>query len=118
WSLRNIIEGFSISSRFFEMDSLEVVVDHEQKGLYHLELDPGLRKVNKVDNVPPIGHSSNLFRFKGRLYYKTYMGIYTIGNQPKDIALDSTMTQLIFKENEGPISIIIPDTSGQRLWYF
>ena len=118
WSLRNVIEGFSISSRFFEIDSLDVIVDHEQKGLYHLVLDPELRKVNKIDNMPPLGHSSNLFQFRGQLYYKTYTGIYTLGDQLVDIALHPTMTQMIFKKNESPISIIIPDSSGQRLWYF
>lgn len=118
WSLRNSIAGFSISSRFFEMDSLKVVVGHEQKGLYQLELDPGLREVVTVANIPPLGHSSNLFHFKDQLYYKTFTGIYTIGDQLNNIALDSVMTQMIFKEDEAPISIIIPDPLGERLWYF
>lgn len=118
WSLRNIIEGFTTSSRFFEVDSLEVVVNHEQKGLYHIELDPGLQSVKNVINVEPIGHSSNIFRFKDQLYYKTYMGIHILQNGLGDISLDSTMTQMVFKENESPISIIIPDTSGQKLWFF
>ena len=118
WSLRNIIEGFGVSSRFFEMDTLEMVIDHERKGLYHLQLDPGLGKVEKVENAPPIGHSSNLFRFNGLLYYKTNSGIYTIGGALGDMVLDTVMTQMVFKEGEGPISIIIPDSSGQKLWYF
>lgn len=118
WSLRNIIKGFTISSRFFEIDSLEVVVNHEQKGLYHIELDPGLRHVKKVRNVQPLGHSSNIFRFNDVLYYKTYTGIHTLKDRLGNISLDSAMTRLVFKENESPISIIIPDTSGQKLWFF
>lgn len=118
WSLRNVIEGFTISSRFFEMDSLEVVVNHEQKGLYQIELDPELQRVTKVTNLEPIGHSSNIFRFRDRLYYKTYTGIYALKDHLKDISMDSAMTQLVFKENESPISIIIPDTLGQKLWFF
>lgn len=118
WSLRNVIEGFTISSRFFELDSLQVVVNHEQKGLYHIVLDPDLLQVKKVTNVEPLGHSSNIFQFKKRLYYKTYTGIYSIENQLNKISLDSSMTELVFKENESPISIIIPDTSGQKLWFF
>lgn len=118
WSLRNVIDGFTISSRFFEIDSLEVVVNHEQKGLYQIALDPDLRRVTNMTNVEPIGHSSNIFQFKNRLYYKTYTGIYSVENQLKQISLDSSMTQMVFKENETPISIIIPDTSGQKLWFF
>src|SRR5690606_31977605 len=118
WSLRNTLEGFGISSRFFEIDSLRVVVDHEQKGLYQLELDPGLRKIVKMDNIPPIGHSSNLFRFMDRLYYKTHTGIYALGETLDDISLDSEMTQLIFEEGRSPIGIIIPDPREDRLWFF
>ncbi|NND78703.1 MAG: two component regulator three y domain-containing protein [Maribacter sp.] len=118
WSLRNIIEGFDISSRFFETDSLEVRINHEQKGLYHLELDQNLYKVTSVDNRLPLGHSSNLFQFKGRLFYKTNDGIYGFDSSLDEISLDSAMTQIAFVNNESPISIIIPDTPGQKLWFF
>ena len=118
WSLRNTIKGFTASSRFFEIDAQNVIVNHEKKGLYHLKLDPEFQKVVSMDHRPPISHSSNLFRFKGQLYYKTFTGIYSLDNGLSDIALDTTMTQIIFKENQKPISIIIPDSSSQRLWYF
>lgn len=118
WSLRNVIEGFNTSSRFFEINALDVVVNHEKKGLFQLVLDSTLHKVLKVDNVPAISHSSNIFQFEDLLYYKTFTGIYSIGDQLTDITLDSTMTTMAFKENQKPISIIIPDPSSQRLWYF
>lgn len=118
WSLRNIVDGFNTSSRFFEFDELDVVVNHEQKGLFHIVLDPELQKVVKVDNVPAISHSSNLFQFEDQLFYKTFTGIYSISDQLTDISLDKRMTDLIFSEDERPISIIIPDPSTQRLWYF
>ncbi|MBR9855855.1 MAG: two component regulator three y domain-containing protein [Algicola sp.] len=119
WKLRNIIENFTISSRFFEMtDSLKVVVNHEQKGLYQIFLDSNLERAEKVVNQEPIGHSSNIFKFKNRLHYKTYDGIYTIGNKLNDIPLDSSLTEMVFTENEKPISIVIPDTLQERLWFF
>ncbi|MFC4220642.1 helix-turn-helix and ligand-binding sensor domain-containing protein [Flagellimonas marina] len=119
WQLRNTIEDFSISSRFFEIvDSLEIVVNHEQKGLYHIELDNNLERPKKVVNKEPVGHSSNIFMFKNQLYYKTYTGVYTLKNRLNEITLDSTLTQMIFAEDGNPISIIIPDTTGQKLWFF
>lgn len=118
WSLRNIIKGFNTSSRFFEINNLDVVVNHEKKGLFYLHLDPELQKTLKVENVPAISHSSNLFEFDSQLYYKTFTGIYSIGHKLTDIKLDSAMTRLIFKEDEKPISIIIPDPIQKRLWYF
>jgi len=117
WSLRNTVEGFNISSRFFEVDALEVVVDHEQKGLYYLELDPGLQRVVRIDNLPPLGHSSNIFRFEDKLYYKTHQGIYALGDK-NQIALDTAMTSIMFRDREAPTSIVIPDPESGRLWYF
>ena len=118
WSLRNIIEGYNISSRFFESDSLEVIINHEQKGLYHLQLDQYLNKVLRVDNILPLGHSSNLFQFRDQLHYKTHDGIYRIDGDLDKIYLDSTMSQKVFLNNEKPISIIIPESTGQKLWFF
>lgn len=117
WKLRNTIDGFTISSRFFEMDSLQVVVDHEKKGLYFIELDPSFREVKQVTNVERIGHSSNIFSFLDELYYKTNAGIYNI-NGENNIEMDSTMTQTIFNQDDAQVSIIIPENSEQRLWFF
>ncbi|MEC3965005.1 helix-turn-helix and ligand-binding sensor domain-containing protein [Flagellimonas halotolerans] len=117
WRFRNTIDGYTISSRFFEMDSLEVVVDHEKKGLYFIELEPNLREVKQVTNKERIGHSSNIFSFQDKLYYKTNTGIYNIDGE-NNIVLDSTLTQLILDENDGQVSIIIPESSEQRLWFF
>lgn len=118
WSLRNTIDGFTISSRFFEIDSLDIVVNHEKKGLYHLELDRTLHKVISIDNQLPKGHGSNIFYFKDQLYYKTHNDIYSFRDSFNDTKVDSNLTTLIFSKNENPLSIIIPDTIGQKLWYF
>ena len=118
WSLRNTIDGFTISSRFFEVDSLEIVVNHEQKGIYYLELDADLKRVEKLVNSPPISHSSNIFTFNDQLYYKCFTGIYTLGDQLNEVSLDTVLTKIVFGENERPISIVIPDVTTQKLWFF
>ena len=118
WSLRNIIEGFSVSSRFFEIDSLDIAVNHEKKGLYHLKLDQSLHKVININNEPPKGHGTNLFNFEDQLYYKTHEHIYRFKDSFENTIIDSNLTRTIFGKNENPLSIIIPDTVGQKLWYF
>lgn len=117
WQFRNAIDGYDISSRFFEIDSLKVVVNHEQKGLYFIDLHPNFREVKQVTNIERLGHSSNIFSFQNELYYKTNAGIYTIDGE-NDIALDSTLTEMVFDGNDGQISIVIPEDSEQRLWFF
>ncbi|HET8737912.1 MAG TPA: triple tyrosine motif-containing protein [Pricia sp.] len=118
WALRNTVKGFTISSRFFITDSLNVLVDHEQKGLYFIQLDQDLRRVVKITNEPPLGHGSNIFRFKDRTYYKTHEGIYTFKGASKEPVRDTALTQMIFEGHDDPISIIIPDTTAQKLWFF
>ncbi len=118
WSLRNTIEGFSISSRFFEVDSLNVVVNHEQKGLYFLELDENMERVASILNTPRMGHGSNLFNFNGKLYHKAHNGIYKFHNDKKAPVLDTVLSKMVFTSQDPPISIIIPDSIGQKLWFF
>ncbi len=117
WTFRNSIKGFTVSSRFFELDSLEVVVNHEQKGLYFIELQSDFRETKQVINKEGFGHSSNIFRFQDQIHYKTNSGVYTIKSE-NDITIDTTLTQMVLTNNNGQVSIIIPENSKQRLWFF
>ncbi|MBG47566.1 MAG: two component regulator three y domain-containing protein [Pseudozobellia sp.] len=119
WALRNVIEDFSISSRFFEViDSVNIIINHEQKGLYHLTLDSAMQRVEELKNKEPLNHSSNLFRFKEQSFYKTFTGVYTVDNHLENVVIDSALTDMIFTKDEAPISIIIPDSVDQKLWFF
>mgnify|MGYP001818939967 CR=1 FL=1 len=55
WVLRNKIEGFDVSSRFFEIFEDHVFVGHEYKGVFKIKLDEDLTNTIKVDKVPEIG---------------------------------------------------------------
>ncbi len=118
WSLRNVIEGFEISSRFLEMDSLQMVVDHEQKGLYYLELGPELKQTEIIDNTPRLGYGSNIFSYDDHLIYKTHLGIYTLDFNGKEPQREESLNKLIFEENKEPISRIITNDKDPKLWYF
>lgn len=118
WSLRNILKGFDISSRFFEMDSLNIVVNHEHQGLYYLELNPELTEITKTKNTPRLGHGSNIFGYNTKLIYKTHEGIYSLSYSGGEPEIENGLNNLIFEENKKPISRIITDSIEQRLWYF
>lgn len=47
WQFRNNIDGFDVSSRFFEFYNDRLYVNHELKGLYELQIDNSYAKVNK-----------------------------------------------------------------------
>ncbi|WP_235855746.1 triple tyrosine motif-containing protein [Flagellimonas aequoris] len=119
WGLGYKIEGFNVSSRFFEFsDPDHVVVNHEYKGLFHLELNSGKTKV--VSNTPELGkgYATSLVRFNDQLLYATNNGVFSFANQDQEFVLDSTLTKVFEAEGEGPMSILIPDDSNNRLWRF
>ena len=117
WALRNVIEGFDISSRFFEMDSLLLVVNHEHQGLFYLQLDPDLKQIRELKNTPPLGYGSNIFTYNEQLMYKTHEGIYRLDFGGKEPQRAAELNSLIFEDNRRPTSRIITNGPEQRLWY-
>jgi len=73
WVYRNKIEGFDISSRFFEFISpSQVVVNHEYKGIYTVKIDEDNRNALKVnlEEVSCFGCNSSLVNFDQGIYYQ------------------------------------------------
>ena len=61
WQYRNKIEGFNVSSRFFEfISSTELLVSHEYKGVFRLQLNDDFTKVTEVrkETSAPMGRKS------------------------------------------------------------
>ncbi len=78
WKFRNKIDGFNISSRFYEFYQDKLYVNHELKGFYELKIDENYSKVllqNKI-HVPEEGYGSNVFSFGNHLYYSSSKGIF------------------------------------------
>ncbi|WP_165730692.1 triple tyrosine motif-containing protein [Polaribacter sp. 20A6] len=78
WQFKNKIDGFDISSRFYEFYNDKLYVNHELKGFYELEIDESYTKVikKKKINIPQIGYGSNVFSFGNDLFYSSSVGIY------------------------------------------
>ncbi|WP_373942830.1 hypothetical protein OEG92_06995 [Polaribacter sejongensis] len=78
WHFKNKIDGFDISSRFYEFYNDKLYVNHELKGFYELEIDESYTKVLKKRkiNIPQIGYGSNVFSFGNDLFYSSSVGIY------------------------------------------
>ncbi len=77
WRFRNKIQGFDISSRFFEITENEIIVNHEFKGLYSLIVDDNLTEVKSFNRIPiEPGTGSNVLKFSGDLIYTSTEGIY------------------------------------------
>ena len=79
WKVRNKINGFDISSRFFEITSNgDILVSHGYKGIYKLSLSSDLFSLKsvKIDSSVSIGGSASLSKFDNEIYYNYSEGFY------------------------------------------
>ena len=78
WRYRNKLKGFDISSRFFEIEDDQIIVNHEFKGLYSLIPDISLNEIKSFSRIPiTLGTGSNVLRFSNNLIYTSTEGIYS-----------------------------------------
>jgi DNA-binding CsgD family transcriptional regulator len=119
WSLKNLIEGFSISSRFFEfLTNNKVVVNHEFKGLYQLTLDKDYTTVIEEKTHPTMGYGSSISMYQDQLLYTSSDGVFVQEKNDFSFSPDTTLIKLLFENAGGVKSIAIPDAESNRLWCF
>jgi DNA-binding CsgD family transcriptional regulator len=120
WQYRNKIEGFNISSRFFEFISgNKVMVSHEYRGVYNLELGPDYRKVNKMEmeKMTALSINSSLTEYNGKLFYFSESGIFEFDPKQNHFIESTLLNQLIVEGEEFISGKLIKD-ENQYLWAF
>ena len=79
WKLRNKIEGFNNSSRYFETIGREIHVNHEYKGIFKLKVDSSFSRVKDVSIDTLLkGSNSGLIKYNGDLLYAYKKGVFQI----------------------------------------
>lgn len=102
WHYRNKIEGFNISSRYFEqMPGNQIFVNHEYKGIYKLGITADYRRVAKCEKVAniPLCSNSGIAKYNGELIYCIDSGFYKYNNQAQRFIKDMKMTNAIFGDD-------------------
>ncbi|MBJ6368437.1 helix-turn-helix and ligand-binding sensor domain-containing protein [Snuella sedimenti] len=120
WQLRNKIEGFDVSSRYFEMLSqTEVFVSHEYKGVFKIKLNDALTKVNQIVKETSVdkGLKTSLTKYQGDILYAHQKGIFKFNKENQVFKKDSILSRL-FKEEEYTSGKLVNDTANNRLWSF
>lgn len=119
WSVRNKIEGFNISSKFFEfINDTSLLVSHEYKGVYNVTLDSKYTQAIKVyqDNSVSKGVHSCLVSFDGKIIYRSKEGIFLYDKEEKKFA-KNTVFENSYLTDEYTSGKMIDDRSG-KLWMF
>ena len=120
WKYRNKIEGFNVSSRFFEfVNAQEVLVSHEYKGVFRLQIDSVYASVKNVvvEASAPVGPKSSIRKYHNEIWYFTEKGLFRYNAQQKKFQLDTLITQQLFDQDEY-LSGILLNGSDSKLWAF
>jgi len=119
WSHRNKIQGFDISSRYFDfIDANELLISHEYKGVYRVVVDTDYRQViesSKLDIKE--GSKSSITKYKERILYSNKQGVYTYDKAKSNFVKDGTLSTLIKGYNYLSGKLVV-DNDNNRLWLF
>ncbi|WP_242083588.1 triple tyrosine motif-containing protein [Aestuariivivens sediminis] len=119
WVLRNKIEGFDLSSRFFEYFDNEIFVSHEYKGIFRIKTDKDFRSVIEVtkDSIIDRELHSSLVGFNNDLLLGFKAGVFKYDMSQKAFIKDSVFSEL-FEADEYASGKLIPVKESNTLWAF
>ncbi|MCB0631002.1 MAG: hypothetical protein KDD15_14745, partial [Lewinella sp.] len=119
WIVRNKVDGFKSSSRFFELDDgHHIWVNHEYKGVYKLLLDADFTKVLEMAMEPSltVGRGSSLVKYRGNILYASEEGVYRYDTSQETFIYDSLLSPIVTSEKYITGKLVVDDKD--RLWAF
>lgn len=120
WKYRNKIEGFNMSSRYFEfLDDITVFVSHEYKGVYKIELNESLTKAKNVFKEPSVekGLHSSLIKYNGNILYTQQKGIFRYDQSQMKFEKDPKLNDVFNKETFTSGKLVL-DKESDIIWGF
>jgi DNA-binding CsgD family transcriptional regulator len=97
WGLRNKVDGFNMSSKFFEIiDQNTVFVSHEYKGVFIFKLDHTFHTVVKAtkDYSVEKGLHSSLLKYNSNILYAYEDGIYKYNKKVNTFKKDTILSKV------------------------
>ena len=96
WNLRNKITGFDISSRHIEfINPNELLVSHEQKGVFQLKIDDEFRAVlSSTKTRIKKSIKSSLNKYNDKVLYGSNEGVFYYDPQSLNFKKDSVLSTL------------------------
>ena len=119
WGVRNKIEGFENSCRFFELASEnKLFVSHEHKGVFQLKINKEFTEVLEfsIEKLSK-GKKSSLIKYRGDLLYSLEEGLFAYDYYQESFVKDSILTKALLKD-ETFVSGKLIVTKNKRLWGF
>ncbi|WP_240740180.1 helix-turn-helix and ligand-binding sensor domain-containing protein [Flagellimonas allohymeniacidonis] len=118
WGLRNKVEGFDNSARYFEKFDDAIFVNHEYKGVFRMDIDDSMTAAKdiRVDTLLK-GSNSSILKFKDELLYASRKGILKYDTAQRKFVKDSILSE-IYTRDEFTSGKLITDDRNNYLWVF
>ncbi|MEQ8217949.1 MAG: triple tyrosine motif-containing protein [Arenibacter sp.] len=118
WKLRNKIEGFNNSSRYFETLGNEIFVNHEYKGIFKLKIDSSYFAIEEVSIDSTLkGSNSGIIKYNGDLLYSYNKGVFKFDSQSQQFIKDDFLSK-VYTKDEYESGKMIVDEKDNKLWIF
>ncbi|MFD1163779.1 triple tyrosine motif-containing protein [Hwangdonia seohaensis] len=119
WILRNKIEGFDISSKFFEIYKDNIFVSHESKGIYKIKVDKDFTKATEIikDSIVGKGLNSSVIKYNNSIFYAYKEGVFKYHPEKEQFVVDSVLNSL-YSKDEYTSGKLISDKENNILWSF
>ncbi|MFB9271263.1 MULTISPECIES: helix-turn-helix and ligand-binding sensor domain-containing protein [Flavobacteriaceae] len=121
WQLRNKIEGFSPTSRFFDFTKDgSILVNHEYKGVFKLDVNSDFTQVKsyKILESAPKSLKSAISKYNGEILYASNKGIFKYNDQKKEFEKDPILSNSFLENDEFVSGRLVFDDKTNTLWGF
>ncbi len=101
WVFRNKIEGFNLSSKFFEIYNNQIFVSHEYKGVFKIDADNDFKKVLSIEKDPDLNKeiNSSIIKYNNDLLYTYKEGVLKYHTETNKFLKDTILSTLFTKED-------------------
>lgn len=119
WVFRNKIEGFDLSSKFFEIYNNQIFVSHEYKGVFKIEVDNNFTKVLGIKKDPDLNKelNSSIIKYNNDLLYTYKEGVLKYDSKVNKFLKDTVLSTLFTKEDYTSGRLEFNETTN-TLWCF
>ena len=120
WQFKNKIEGFDISSRYFEfLNQDKIFVSHEYKGVFKINVNDSLTKANSVTQDLSVvkGLNSSLIKYNEEILYTNKEGIFKF-DETLDKFKKDTHLSTIFNNQKFTSGKLVVDQKTNSIWSF
>lgn len=118
WILKNKINGFNNSSRYFETIDNEIFVNHEYNGVFKITVDDAFFNVKSVAIDTSIqGSNSGIVRYNQDLLYAYKKGVFKY-NAPSGRFIKDSLLSKVYTEETYESGKLVVDQKENLLWVF